>query len=76
MKRYVKPELFFEQYELSQHVANCAFEPAGDGGFKGDDDLGLGDFIIISEGTGGCEVTDYEDYCYTSGPDGMNTFNS
>lgn len=26
MKKYVKPELFFERYELSQHVANCVLE--------------------------------------------------
>lgn len=23
MKTYVKPELFYERYELSQHIANC-----------------------------------------------------
>lgn len=26
MKKYVKPELFFEQFELSQHIADCAWE--------------------------------------------------
>lgn len=26
MKKYVKPELFYEQFELSQHIADCAWE--------------------------------------------------
>ena len=26
MKKYVKPELFYEHYELSQHIADCTFE--------------------------------------------------
>lgn len=26
MKKYVKPELFYEHYELSQHIADCAWE--------------------------------------------------
>ena len=26
MKKYVKPELFYEHYELSQHIADCALE--------------------------------------------------
>lgn len=27
MKAYVKPELVYERYELSQHVAACVFKP-------------------------------------------------
>ena len=26
MKKYVKPELFFERYELSQHIAACDYD--------------------------------------------------
>lgn len=26
VKKYVKPELFYEFYELSQHIADCAWE--------------------------------------------------
>lgn len=76
MKRYVKPELFFEQYELSQHVANCAFEPVGNGSYIGDEELGLDVYIIINESTEACVVKDSEIYCYTNGRDGMNIFNS
>lgn len=26
MKKYVKPELFYERFELSQHIADCGWE--------------------------------------------------
>ena len=26
MKPYIKPELFYERYEVSQHIADCAWE--------------------------------------------------
>lgn len=26
MKAYIKPELFYERYEVSQHLADCAWE--------------------------------------------------
>lgn len=26
VKKYVKPELFYEHYELSQHIADCTWE--------------------------------------------------
>ena len=26
MKAYVKPELFYERYELSKHIADCGIE--------------------------------------------------
>ena len=26
MKPYIKPELFYERYEVSQHLADCAWE--------------------------------------------------
>ena len=26
MKKYVKPELFYERYELSEHIADCLWE--------------------------------------------------
>ena len=32
MKKYVKPELFFERYELSQHIADCTWEMNYNGG--------------------------------------------
>ena len=29
MKKYVKPELFYEQFELSTHVAACTYDHKG-----------------------------------------------
>ena len=29
MKKYVKPELFYERFELSQHIADCNWEFKG-----------------------------------------------
>ena len=29
MKKYVKPELFFESFELSQQIASCDFDSKG-----------------------------------------------
>ena len=26
MKKYIKPELFYERFELSEHIADCAWE--------------------------------------------------
>ncbi len=35
MKKYVKPELFYEHFELSQQIAACTFDGTGDGPFVG-----------------------------------------
>lgn len=78
MKKYVKPELFFERYELSRHVAACAWDLnliEGVCGYKGDETLYLPPIVIINEQTSGCESTDVR-YCETNGGEGMNTFNS
>lgn len=82
MKKYVKPELFYERYELSQHIANCKWEmnlqPDGKECI-GNAEPGLGfDGEIIFTTTLACTATTdngvYEEYCYHAGKDGMNTF--
>lgn len=82
MKAYVKPELFYERYELSQHVAACAWDriaTEGVCGFKGnaigDQEFLVPDYVIINGDTPGCEK-DWEFYCYTGGAEGMTLFNS
>lgn len=81
MKKYVKPELFFERYELSQHIAACdwdlnnATEEAC--GFKpdpnGSDSWYPAETVLaLSQ-----PVCNLEDYCYmNSSSDNYNTFNS
>lgn len=79
MKPYVKPELYFESFELAQHIAACDYK------------LGINDVTIckITEdrytdniAAGGfvsqniCDFP-FEIYCYTNGSDdGPRTFMS
>ncbi|MGM9661032.1 MAG: hypothetical protein ACI3WQ_10580 [Faecousia sp.] len=71
MKAYVKPELFVESYELSQHIATCGIDVnSTDGSCNGtiDGDFwpGLGGTPVFSSE---CEtpVENIEGYCYTNG---------
>lgn len=78
MKAYVKPELFYERYELSQHIANCEIEVKEHGDINScyavaDPDLYLEAFrYFINNENVTCEVT-LEDYCVTNG--GENQLN-
>lgn len=79
MKKYVKPELFFERYEPNQHIAACGFDlnQASEKvcGFIGEKDKGM-DYIIYTT-AGICDNTDVDIYCYQAdGADGFNIFNS
>lgn len=84
MKKYVKPELFYESFELSQHIANCQWEL--DHASKetcvatGEDGTGYENNTLFMSYLA-CEWTAddgmYEDYCYHSGADGnLNVFAS
>ena len=81
MKKYVKPELFYEHYELSQHIADCQWELVhaeneckayGDGDYS--EVAGL---VLFTDGLG-CDVTPetFGDYCYHGSADGTRTFMS
>lgn len=75
MKKYVKPELFYERYELSQHVAACTYDldvtNGTDKNACGYLTRGL-PWRIIDGNNGGCEQKDIEDYCYMP-PNGERT---
>lgn len=80
MKNYVKPELFYERYEVSQHIADCAWEwvnstdastckaiPDTQGKLPGMP-------VIFLYEENGCVFTDakeYENYCYQNSADGI-----
>lgn len=85
MKKYVKPELFYERYELSQHIADCGWElkdPEGNltwgqgGACKAYPDSkkwGEGyTETLFTEGIG-CTIDSRvsQDYCYQTGSGGM-----
>ena len=85
MKKYVKPELFYERYELSQHIADCAWEmnQGSKENCNASPDLEI--FFWLTEentlftDTPRCNMipgVHTEDYCYQSGADGMSTHNS
>ncbi len=83
-KKYEKPQVFFEQYELSHSVANCSTalnhsqdECTLDAGEAPNLVLGQGETIFNSEN---CLYTmeglGYEDYCYWTGESVNNIFTS
>lgn len=81
MKNYVKPELFYERYELSQHIADCAWEyqnfnTKGCDLVADFDQTGLIGTLFTAEE--GCSLDSnkngFEDYCYQNSADMNNTF--
>lgn len=71
MKKYVKPELFFEQFELSTHIADCAWElvnssDANSCAAKPDPNFntGVDPSINVFANEGLCDAVFY---CYTNG---------
>lgn len=89
MKTYVKPELFYESYELSQSVAACRWDWVNNTDNNGicyatydvdpnsDTDFPIGVNLFNSDATV-CNTTpaDREDYCYTNGAQGSKLFQS
>lgn len=84
MKKYVKPELFYEHFELSQHIADCGWEWVNSTNetscnAKADpNQLGAVTDYLFTSTTGGCVLNEniYEDYCYHNGSFGAQTFKS
>lgn len=81
MKKYVKPELFYEHYELSQHIADCEWEYTHDEGgciAQGDDDDGLGAYQMFSGQLAACNVepSKVENFCYHQSVYGSKLFQS
>lgn len=72
MKEYVKPELYYESFELSQHIAACGIDakytdetsckPRLDPDFWGEDTN-----VFASVESCVMDVNTIEVYCYTSG---------
>lgn len=82
MKKYVKPELFYEQFELTTHIANCVWEPvitnieAALCTFKAEEGSDWAGETVFTE-IPRCETVMDEDYfCYYTAADGFNTFDS
>lgn len=72
MKAYIKPELFYERYEVSQHLADCAWEyqlaidPHNCKATPDPEKLAGMPTLFLDEAIG-CQFVDaneYEHYCY------------
>lgn len=82
MKTYVKPELFFESFELAQHIAGCDLtlnsqevQACTASGTIYDVTLdGTSESWFLSKNAA-CTAA-VEVYCYTNGTMGLTTINS
>lgn len=81
MKKYEKPVLVFESYELSYNVANCSAALNHGEAEKGCSvnniegiDLGYTVYTAEINCIYGSEI--WEDYCKFTGTDGINVFTS
>lgn len=72
MKKYVKPELFYERFELSQHIADCQWELKG---FNTNacpaypDANNPGAPVLFLADNTSCQYDDPQKYCYQPGVD-------
>lgn len=72
MKKYVKPELFYENFELAQHVADCGWElksgNINECYAQGDAAWGIVDDVHVFSISAACAVLDGDspNYCYTN----------
>lgn len=83
MKKYVKPDLVYENYELSHNVANCSaalnhVETETGCSLKDINGIGLG--FTIFTATVNCDydedILSLEDYCKFTGASDINIFTS
>lgn len=80
MKKYVKPELFYESFELSEQIAACDYDS---GGTFSDPDtctftgssMGVPSGTYFTEKNQAC-IAKSESYCYHASTIGFNLFNS
>ncbi len=73
MKKYVKPEVFIEKFELNQHIADCAWELKNSTqntcSAQADPNIIPGLDNLFMSFDNGCVFTPeiYGDYCYQNG---------
>ena len=83
-KAYEKPRAYVERFELSQHIAACAWDmPKPTPGEEGciatsDTEWGLPAGLTMFTDISKCAFTPsaFESFCYTTGAEGNNLFNS
>jgi hypothetical protein len=88
-KTYEKPMVMFENFELSQNIAACAWDvvnlktPEECGALGDEENFNQPAITIFADGKSFCEISsgDYEDmtgekFCYTVSSDSFTIFNS
>ena len=79
MKKYVKPELIFESFEMSQQIAACDYDSNNTSSDEGcrftgiNKDFGVEMSIFMTQGV--CDIV-AESYCYHNSSGGYGIFNS
>ncbi len=83
MKVYEKPRICIERFELSQHIAACAWDMTNQSSedhctAESDPDWGMIPGLSMFTDATRCNVDPsvFEDFCYTSSKEGSNLFNS
>ena len=74
MKKYVKPMLIYESFEMSQQIATCEY----DGDFDDKSCIFIDDngISIFTNNCGYNGILRVEAYCYHSATSGVSVFNS
>lgn len=82
-KAYEKPRAYVERFELSQHIAACAWDMTNQSDKSqctavSDPDWGMIPGLNMFIESPRCNVTPdvFEDFCYTASKEGNNLFNS
>lgn len=83
-KMYVKPMIYLEKFELSKHIADCAWELTSSDentcAAKADPDFLPPEFpnlfVSAKNSCGLRPGENYQDYCYHDGAQGANVFAS
>ena len=81
-KKYEKPQVYMEKFELAEHIAGCKLTLQQDDvniceaiGTIGSVTLPTTDNVWFLESTQACEIK-VEDYCYTNSTSTIATINS
>ena len=82
-KMYVKPMIYLEKFELSKHIADCAWELTSASkeacAAEADPDYLPGFPNLFVDSDHGCVLIpgqNYQEYCYHDGAQGVNVFAS
>lgn len=77
MKKYVKPELLYERFVLSEQIAvGCSPHLIANLRSQVDCTISMGGATLFAQENVACVVNDTEGFCYTNGSEGFTIFSS